>query len=100
MTCSSCVHWLRRDGDENGKCRRYPPRFVFTDSQSEFPVTCSTDLCGEHRKLPVFIGKGYCGRLFSEQRMSTLVFCELEQRHLGPCAVSDKTYELWRSMNP
>ncbi len=60
-TCSNCLHWDRID-DAHGLCCRYAPRplvYLRYDSAPEapavptWPVTLSTDRCGEHSPLPV-----------------------------------------------
>ena len=54
--CSECKHWNASANAEKGECRRHAPQsLVFTvDSEtkfeSRFPVTASSDWCGDFEK--------------------------------------------------
>jgi len=46
--CENCIYWdatfTKLDNGIDGWCHKYPP-----DSGRYFPMTHSTDFCGEHR---------------------------------------------------
>lgn len=51
--CGDCQHYKELTG-EHGQCRRYPPHIPSLALTSNgpfgiFPITLSTELCGEHR---------------------------------------------------
>lgn len=54
-TCYACHYWeghgIRQRGPK-GTCRRYPPVVTPRDPDGRFPVTLSTDWCGEWKRLP------------------------------------------------
>ena len=51
-TCVNCANWSAKDGDQ-GECRVRAPQLVAfrvdenTEFVSRFPLTASTDWCGE-----------------------------------------------------
>jgi hypothetical protein len=49
MQCSNCAYYRAEQGEEYGKCHRYPPVWI-TSSESfsfDFPAVDDTDYCGE-----------------------------------------------------
>ena len=51
-TCSECIHWNMLDTNK-GECRRQPPQQIAvklndeTQYETHFPVSKSSDWCGE-----------------------------------------------------
>ncbi len=52
-TCYSCRYWegqgVRQRGPK-GVCRRYPPMVTPRDPEGRFPITQSSDWCGEWKR--------------------------------------------------
>ena len=53
-TCYTCRFWegqgIRQRGPK-GVCRRYPPVVTPRDPDGRFPITLSTDWCGEWKRV-------------------------------------------------
>lgn len=61
--CTNCVYW-RINGPSKGSCYRFPPKqTILAKSGNEpsdfvFPVTYSSDVCGEHPDFRMAKGEG------------------------------------------
>ena len=55
-SCYTCRFWegqgLRQRGPK-GTCRRYPPVVTPRSPEGDFPITLSTDWCGEWNRVAV-----------------------------------------------
>ncbi|CAK0770305.1 conserved hypothetical protein [Azospirillaceae bacterium] len=55
-TCYTCRYWIGqgvRERGPKGSCRRYPPVVTNRHPEGVFPISLSTDWCGEwQRALP------------------------------------------------
>ncbi|MBK4720689.1 hypothetical protein JJL56_17620 [Azospirillum sp. YIM DDC1] len=51
--CYTCLFWegqgIRQRGPK-GLCRRFPPQVTPRDTEGRFPITLSTDWCGEWKR--------------------------------------------------
>ncbi len=60
-TCYTCRFWegqgLRQRGPK-GTCRRFPPVVTPRSPDGDFPITLSTDWCGEWKRVAVSVAAG------------------------------------------
>jgi hypothetical protein len=49
-TCGGCAFWEVSDGDPNsGRCRARPPTALTPQGHAAWPMTASSDWCGEYK---------------------------------------------------
>jgi hypothetical protein len=52
-SCGACDYWDALDESDHGRCRARPPTVVTAQGHAAWPVTASSDWCGEYKSTAI-----------------------------------------------